>query len=533
MNEFRQAAVRVSVAMLGGPLEPDAVKAFADRGYALTAYTDADLATTEAVIIVQRADKPLGVFHALQAHAKKILDHGCSIYVRVIDHPKLDMRALVVNSLRSLNLPSAGLTSPEQRTLSTAQEDRERVEHMPAVCVCRAAFSWGEIANWVFRNPAGNPPNLGLDIVATSNKGVSVALEPGKILLLQRAFFDCAKIELQEMVDGLSEARVYRVHAVLREGLLGKWPFLSFVKIGPRQRIETEFGRYQGVAISYIPFHLGPRLNFSRCCVGGEFGLLLGDFVKGAEPLRDAASGGRAGVAVAHLFNETLAAWRNAAKVEDLALLKSFPVPMRGSIPAHRAERIKNLGSRLTLPEAVALLEKLDSTPTLVGPVHGDLHATNVLVRGTDAIVIDFDRVTDGKALLFDLASLEGGLLVEGFGRDRRLNDPITLNQWLESVLTLYDCPCADLLNWRVRCHASDGSSWFHDCVRQIRMQAAQLQAQPKQYAAALGFCLLNKACNSHEFEEDAFETLRAAAYVLAERLLERANAPEGSSVNS
>ena len=58
--------------------------------------------------------------------------------------------------------------------------------------------------------------------------------------------------------------------------------------------------------------------------------------------------------------------------------------------------------------------------PVRVGVVHGDLHALNVLVRGGDAIVIDFEKLEIQLPLLLDLASLEAGLFVDGFIGDRR-----------------------------------------------------------------------------------------------------------------
>ena len=67
-----------------------------------------------------------------------------------------------------------------------------------------------------------------------------------------------------------------------------------------------------------------------------------------------------------------------------------------------------------------------------VGAIHGDLHALNVLVRGGDAIVIDFEKVEMKAPLLLDFASLEAGLFVGGFIGDGR--DGQELLQSIESL---------------------------------------------------------------------------------------------------
>jgi hypothetical protein len=134
------------------------------------------------------------------------------------------------------------------------------------------------------------------------------------------------------------------------------------------------------------------------------------------------------------------------------------------------------------------------------------------LIRSTDAIVIDFEKFLRQKPMLYDSASLEGGLLVEGFVNDKR-----TPHDWLSSIEPLYEKGA--ILGWSDPCHPTDPSAWFYDCVRQIRVYARQLECQPGQYSAALALCLIKKACNLRSFDSKR-ETLRAAAYFLAEKIL-------------
>ena len=88
------------------------------------------------------------------------------------------------------------------------------------------------------------------------------------------------------MDSGLSGSAVYRVYAKLAKGLLGPWPFLYFLKVGRRDKIAREYLNYQGHALMYVPFHLGPRLNLERCGLGARYGTLVGDFVEEAESLQ-------------------------------------------------------------------------------------------------------------------------------------------------------------------------------------------------------------------------------------------------------
>ena len=72
---------------------------------------------------------------------------------------------------------------------------------------------------------------------------------------------------------------------------------------------------------------------------------------------------------------------------------------------------------------------------------------------------------------------------------------------------------------------------WYVESVRQIRMQARQMERRPRQYAWTLAAVLLKKACNSEALEDSEApgpnipvkltrEDLRAMAFVLAERII-------------
>ena len=195
---------------------------------------------------------------------------------------------------------------------------------------------------------------------------------------------------------------------------------------------------------------------------------------------------------------------------------------MPSTIPPHRRKLIQELGGSRQPAELKHLLEGMSSRCVQVGVVHGDLHALNVLVRGGDAIVIDFEKVERNAPLLIDFSSIEGGLFVSGFIGDRRDE-----RELLKSIESLYKIEA--LVEHQFNpCDPSDGSAWFFDCVRQVRMQARQIELDWGQYAAALAMTLAKKACNCANFDDEAqparqgltAERVRAVAYVLAERVL-------------
>jgi hypothetical protein len=172
------------------------------------------------------------------------------------------------------------------------------------------------------------------------------------------------------------------------------------------------------------------------------------------------------------------------------------------------------MGATRSVDELRDLFARCATTPIRVGPIHGDLHATNVLVRSNDAIIIDYEKLEPGMPLLFDAASLEGGLLVEGFVEDIKHRGR---DGWFDSILPLYDS--SPIIDWMKPCDQHDPSAWFYSCVRQIRTYALHLECKPGQYAATLGFVLACKSCNPATFDAQC-EIARAAAFVLAEKVL-------------
>ena len=90
------------------------------------------------------------------------------------------------------------------------------------------------------------------------------------------------------------------------------------------------------------------------------------------------------------------------------------------------------------------ICEAAKTVSCFFGPYHGDLHPGNIMVRGGDAILIDFSSASDGP-LTADPAALEVSLI---FGTDEDdkpecFQSGVFVDEVYESGnLTLHPCRC-------------------------------------------------------------------------------------------
>lgn len=471
------------------------------------------------------------------------LNHDCRLYVRyVAEGQKKD---LLLRALNRQKLPASGFVESERGFFVGNWVDHDSPIYAPFVHILEAGEDWEKLANIIVHNSSGHAPSSTLEIEAEDASKARIALPPEHELLVRRAFWNCRKVCLCSKANGQSGVSAYEGYAYLASNEIGgKWPYRFFVKIGARSKVAREYHKYGTTLLENVPFHLGPRLRLERCVLGRSCGLIVSDFVSGAEPIRDSACEGRGVAAISNLFNVTLLSWRRAARDESLALGESLQRLLlddngkERNVPPHRQARLHEFTSALPIEKLIQLVKNMPrSIPVLTGMVHGDLHATNVLVRMNDAVIIDLERMHPGMPLLFDAASLEAGLFVDGFVKDRRSAKTI-----LASVSKLYEISAFEKDDHH--CDPSDGSAWFMDCVRQIRMQAKQMERAKWQYAWMLGVVFIKKACNETDFcdnkpvtfaspptcPESAREAARTLAYVIGERiLLGLASQQEGS----
>ena len=514
------------------PLASD-LERFKERKYECIVCTNQDLknpgfvALLDAVIFSQKPEKRIELISVFRDSIPLLLNNDVRVYVRLAPDPdkSIGARKLVIEALLKMNVPLANINREERARMPKELREREDSNLAPYVYIFGAAESWVSVAHTVCDHPAGTAPNTELKFDGHDITSLGLHGHDERLMLLQRAFSNCHTLHLEKMTDGLSGAPVFKAYASQHPQVGGSnydWPGLHIVKIGPRKKIVDEYDKYIGHALNYVPFHLGPRLRLDRCNLGSSQGILVGDFVEGAEPIRDSAPAGRGGHAIANLFDKTLGAWRKQANVNSYRTLGQFlerkwlnEDNQEISLPKPRADIVSELGGSPVVGPLRAIFNRWSQSEVVTGPAHGDLHATNILVRNGDAIIIDFEKMEDEFPLLYDPASLEGGLLVESFGRDpRSKHNPKEL---FESISRLYTW---EVLNhFVVPCHAANPSSWFFDCIGQIRTLSRYAERCDGQYALVLAVCLIRKGCNLHSFKP-ADENLRAISFVLGQRIL-------------
>lgn len=508
------------VAWLNAEIPQAGSDAFKARGYTPVACNGEDLKQAAflnglaAVFIAMDQAKPLQFLRDIEAHARLLLIYDCRVIVMARLAPGYD--TALINTLESLKLP-IGRLSPTYFARFRGWQNVEGDPPLPHVRLYDLDHNWDDIANFISDHPPDRPPNT--DVVVEPKDSFS----SDQLLLLQRAFGDCAEVHLQPMDDGRSKADVYRVHARI-DGYHGGWNQPFFMKIGTRSIIIQEYINYSDKVDPYVPFHLGPNLVRSRCCLGAHDGVIVGDYVEESESLKSCAADGRAVQAISGLFDRTLRGWYRNYQPNDKPLMDQpgARVPEQASFPAGRIALARQIGATMTLPQFDAAYRRYVSTPWLRGPIHGDLHATNVRVRATDAIVIDFFAHKDGL-ILRDIARLEVSLLIDAFKGSpfEDPQNPATFDgkKWFDSIVELYRVnPTGN----DVRHHEDPKSPsfWFHTCARQIRLHARQFERARDQYGSVLSLELLVKSSkNGHVSPFEGYR--RAAAYYLAELMIQ------------
>ncbi len=190
------------------------------------------------------------------------------------------------------------------------------------------------------------------------------------------------------------------------------------------------------------------------------------------------------------------------------------------ALPEKRRKIVKELGGETKIPLLKQIFERHSETTPLYAPAHGDLHATNVLVRHGDAIIIDFEKMQEHYPLTYDPASLEGGILVEGFVNDLKAKKKAIKPRNLVKLLKpLYQL---DTLIRRAEISCPRGSpvEWYYDCVNQIRMRSWSAEQGRGQYALTLALCLIRKGCNTHGSFTKEQTISRAIAFFFGQSIL-------------
>ncbi|MET3910192.1 hypothetical protein ABID59_004549 [Bradyrhizobium sp. S3.3.6] len=510
----------------GFQCEPSAPDMLADPAYA---------AQLDAVIWTQDGNKPNSLPRQLGSVVPCLLDYDARVYIRLAtDKAQTDTpRKLVVNALLQNKIPVANLRPDEWQSIPQNDRERERGFLLPCVYLFDTASSWIDIAALVCDRPASSSPKTSLILdenVLQDRFGPDGHAE--RVILLKRAFWNCSELRLTLLDGGMSGAPVFKAYAsadagLVQRGATGAYPHLFFVKIGPRKKIIDEYDKYCGHIFEYVPFHLGPRLRRDRCNLGSTLGILVGDFVEGSESLIACARGGRCGHAIANLFDKTLGGWRKQDYVDDKRTLSGFlqeKWQVEGQnqlieLPAQRIPLVQKLGADISIEPLKKIFDDLGKTAPKVAPAHGDMHATNVLIRHGDAILIDFEKLEQHYPLTYDPASLEGGLLVEGFIEDLK-KGKLAFTDLVQLIQPLYE-ERALKSGQTTFCRPGDPAEWFYNAVNQIRTLSWSAEEQPGQYALTLALCLIRKGCNPHvDLNASEPNISRAIAFLFGQKIL-------------
>jgi hypothetical protein len=363
--------------------------------------------------------------------------------------------------------------------------------------------------------PTGNPKVLPSDLV----------LSPRIELLLKRSFHDCDRIYMEPLGGGKDAAGVFCVHAWLRKSIVGPRPLPFFIKFSEPDKIRGERHNYGYYADFYIPFYLRPNLVAARCAEIKGLASLVGNFVEDAVPLRTTLRAGQSPGTIFSLFEISLRGFRSQPTHAPAATWDS---PLQGfvrdrarasSVQDETIRLARTLGLKATPTELeTSLCDTIGSVTRKFSPYHGDLHAGNVMVRGNDAILIDFSAVKNGP-LTADPATLEVSMV---FGTDQD-DKPTEFEEWKKAVGEFYN---------GVPIHEppSPGTgpgpfAWLYKAVREVRHVLLGCDCKQEEAAEVLAAYLLRFArLTPEQFDDNDLSELarkrQAYALVVAERII-------------
>ncbi|EKD96564.1 MAG: Aminoglycoside phosphotransferase [uncultured bacterium] len=391
-----------------------------------------------------------------------------------------------------------------------------------------ASSDYSTFAQTLTSHDSGRSPKLGLNI-----HDDTTSLEEADRILLQRSFSDCSSIIIRGTPQGFS-AKVITVFAEfeVQGPVRHSVPFIA--KLDKKDDVEKEINNYKDYIDHFVPFYLRPGVDRSRCFFDQERGIIVANYVDHSTSLLDAITRGAGPAALHTLFDETLRRWfHNAVVREDslyLTLQKGNPNTDR--FVMNEFERNPNILIQAkkfdTVLNPAELLEAVKAIPCvryLFGISHKDLHAKNVLVRGSDAVIIDFPRCEHGPILL-DLATLDVSIAFDStpilikeniYEKEiyKKLEEEYEkkFKEWLSFVSDIFSIGKILGLPMYKNGHEPLAREW--SCIRQIRRLALLDQEDKHEYAICVAIELLRRSMFGDENPRVA-----GCAYYLADRLI-------------
>jgi hypothetical protein len=237
-------------------------------------------------------------------------------------------------------------------------------------------------------------------------------------LLLRRSFFDCERIYLEQIKGGRDSNYLLKVHAWIRDSHVGcPLPLPFFAKIASKKKISRELKNYADYTEMYISFQFRPNYRPERCISTRNFSALIGNFVDDSISLRTALEDSYNTGIIFSLFERSMHSLRLQSSVQkrmpSKGELTSFMEGVIGIDDLLKNEDViskaRDLGLKTDVKKIYEKLLVNCPLPILMGTIHGDLHSGNVMVRGNDAILIDFSAIRMGP-LTADPITLEVSL---------------------------------------------------------------------------------------------------------------------------
>ncbi len=213
-----------------------------------------------------------------------------------------------------------------------------------------------------------------------------------------------------------------------------------FIKIAESGTVQQELNNYENYAEFFIPFYLRPNLDRKRSVSTGVISSIVGNLVEDSQPLRFVLRSNPGPGIIFSLFENSLKGFRlqplTKIKFREGSLEEYVKMRSRANeVPKQVTRCARLLGLKMSPLELEGLLcEAVKGKKCRLCPHHADLHPGNVLVRGKDAILIDFSAVNNDGPIIADPAAIEIGLV---FGTDED-DDPNELPSWRQFVNKLY-----------------------------------------------------------------------------------------------
>ncbi len=362
------------------------------------------------------------------------------------------------------------------------------------------------IAEHLARAVVGPSEHASLEI-----KTAGTELSPEGELLLRRAFADCKSILVEPLVPGFSTDNVLCVHATLELSNAGPWPLPFFVKIDVLEKVNKELRCYGEFVRFYVPFNLRPDFDSRRKVSGATRGVLVSNFVEDAASLlEEVVERGRGVHALHSLFEDAMRGWRLQGKSVSGNCIEQALTKFKWHEPHTAVVALaETFGARRSPEDLVKLLKARCPLTYFDAPIHGDLHARNVQVRGSDAILIDF-LSTDRGPMLWDHAALDVSLMFDGLKKEIKAEsewDFILMATYQPGAITRVPTPV----------HRTEPGYRRLMATRKVRHYALAEQVSDGEYTALVALQLLRRSGYYDPKDEDPHEYARA--YALAEAL--------------